>query len=243
MNGSDSFDRTVSEWLHADAEHRVPDHLDAVLRRTRTERQRPAWSSLERWLPMQTTLRFTPVPRVAWLLIVLGLIIALAAAILWVGSRPAPAGAVRSGPRWGGRHERRRRHLSVDPVTGAKTALITDPAFDFGVTFSRDGTKFMFLRAPDPTNLDADSRSWSPMPTVGGAGSCRRPSQAWTGGLVPDGTRIAFLSRPASAHGAGVINIANVDGSGVRTLDVGRPAHELGGCRPTARRSSSAGNS
>ncbi len=67
MNTSDSFDRTVSEWLHADAEHRVPDHLDAVLRRTRTERQRPAWSSLERWLPVQTTLRLAPVPRVAWL--------------------------------------------------------------------------------------------------------------------------------------------------------------------------------
>ncbi len=70
MNHSDGFDRTVSDWLHVDAEHRVPDHLDAVLRRTRKERQRPAWSSLERWLPMQTTLRFTPVPRVAWLLVV-----------------------------------------------------------------------------------------------------------------------------------------------------------------------------
>ena len=59
---SDAFDRHVSDWLHADAEHRVPEHLDAVLRRTRTERQRPAWSSLERWLPVQTTLRFTPAP-------------------------------------------------------------------------------------------------------------------------------------------------------------------------------------
>jgi len=47
MNPSDGFDRHVSEWLHADAEHRVPEHLDAVLVRTRTERQRPAWSSLE----------------------------------------------------------------------------------------------------------------------------------------------------------------------------------------------------
>ena len=49
-------------WLHEDAEHRVPDHLDAVLRRTQTERQRPAWSSLERWLPVQTTLRLAPGP-------------------------------------------------------------------------------------------------------------------------------------------------------------------------------------
>ncbi len=98
MNPSDAFDRHVSEWLHADAEHRVPEHLDAVLRRTRTERQRPAWSSLERWFPVQTTLRLTPVPRVAWLLVVLGLVLALVAAALWVGSRATAAPAVRAGP-------------------------------------------------------------------------------------------------------------------------------------------------
>ena len=63
MNRSDGFDHIVSDWLHADAEHRVPDHLDAVLRRTRTERQRPAWSSLERWLPVQPTLRLTRGPQ------------------------------------------------------------------------------------------------------------------------------------------------------------------------------------
>ena len=100
MNRTDRFDDIVSDWLHADAEHRVPEHLDAVLRRTGTERQRPAWSSLERWLPVQTTLRFSPAPRIAWLLVVLGLILALGAAALWVGSRqrlPAPFGPARNG--------------------------------------------------------------------------------------------------------------------------------------------------
>ena len=61
-----------------DAEHRVP-------RRTSTRscagpdrtRQRPAWSSLERWLPMQyDTPPRARSPRVAWLLVVLGLIVA-----------------------------------------------------------------------------------------------------------------------------------------------------------------------
>ncbi len=72
MNPTDSFDRNVSDWLHVDAEHRVPAHLDAVLRRTRSERQRPAWSSLERWLPMESTARFAPVPRFAWVLAIVG---------------------------------------------------------------------------------------------------------------------------------------------------------------------------
>ena len=47
MDRTDDFAPTVSAWLHEDARHRAPDDLDAVLRRTRTERQRPAWSSLE----------------------------------------------------------------------------------------------------------------------------------------------------------------------------------------------------
>src|SRR3954453_13472959 len=100
MNRTDRFDQVVSDWLHEDAEHRVPEHLDAVLRRTSTERQRPAWSSLERWLPMQTTLRFAPVPRIAWLVVVLGLIFAIGLAVLAVGSRrqlPAPFGPARNG--------------------------------------------------------------------------------------------------------------------------------------------------
>ena len=72
MITNDAFERKVSDWLHADAEHRIPDHLDAVLRRTSVERQRPAWSSLERWLPVDTTFagRLTPAMRPAWPLVV-----------------------------------------------------------------------------------------------------------------------------------------------------------------------------
>ncbi len=228
MTTSDDFDRTVSEWLHVDAEHRVPDHLDAVLRRTRTERQRPAWSSLERWLPVQTTLRFIPAPRLAWLLVVLGLIIVIGAALVWAGTRPrlpAPFGPALDGAVVISADG---DIFSVDPVTAARTGLIADKAFDFGLTFSRDGTKFMFLRAPDPTNLDAGlqllvadadgSGVHVVSPAVPGL-----DSQDWS----PDGSRIAFLSRPSPDTRAGVINIVNVDGSGLHTLEVGRPAHEL----------------
>ena len=70
MTRNERFDRTVSDWLDDEAGHRVPDYLGEVLARTTRTRQRPAWSSLERWLPMQTTLRLAPVPRIAWLLVV-----------------------------------------------------------------------------------------------------------------------------------------------------------------------------
>ena len=54
MTTNDAFGRNLSAWLHEDAAHQVPDHLEEVLQRTVTTRQRRAWSSLERWLPMDT---------------------------------------------------------------------------------------------------------------------------------------------------------------------------------------------
>src|SRR6187431_2153858 len=90
MNRTDRLDDLVSDWLHADAEHRVPEHLDAVLRRTRTERQRPAWSSLERWLPMDmtTNLRMAGRPTLGRALLVGSVLAALIGLALFaVGSR------------------------------------------------------------------------------------------------------------------------------------------------------------
>ena len=50
MTTNDAFERNLSIWLHEDAEYHVPEHLEEVLQRTEATRQRPAWSSLERWL-------------------------------------------------------------------------------------------------------------------------------------------------------------------------------------------------
>ena len=68
MSTNDMFGQELSTWLQEEGEHRVPDHLREVLVRTAATRQRPWWSSPERWLPMQTTLRLVPVPRIASLL-------------------------------------------------------------------------------------------------------------------------------------------------------------------------------
>ena len=86
MDRTDDFALTVSAWLHEDARHHAPDDLDAVLRRTRTARQRPAWSSPERWLPMDIVASRTAFNRPAYvrglaLLIVLALLIAAVVAV------------------------------------------------------------------------------------------------------------------------------------------------------------------
>ena len=102
MTTNDAFGRNLSAWLHEDAAHQVPDHLEEVLQRTVTTRQRRAWSSLERWLPMDTTFtrRLAPAPRYAWIVVILALLVALSAVILAVGSLPRnanPFGLARNG--------------------------------------------------------------------------------------------------------------------------------------------------
>ena len=142
------------DWLDEQAGHGVPGYLDEVLARTTRTRQRPAWSSLERWLPMQTTLRFAPVPRVAWLLVVIALLAALGVAVLCAGSRtrklPPPFGPARNGAILYGATDNDIYRL--DPVSGAATALIAGSTSDSAPRLSPDGTRLLFLRdaTPDP---------------------------------------------------------------------------------------------
>ena len=102
MTNDEQFGRSLSAWLDEEARSRVPAHLAEVLVHTTATRQRAWWSSPERWLPVQTTLRLSPAPRVIWILVVLALVIALGAVgALVVGSRqhplPPPFGPARNG--------------------------------------------------------------------------------------------------------------------------------------------------
>jgi Tol biopolymer transport system component len=215
MNHSDGFDRTVSDWLHVDAEHRVPDHLDAVLRRTRTERQRPAWSSLERWLPVQTTLRFTPVPRIAWLLIITGLLVALGSAILFVAARPRvppPFGIARNGPIV---HDAPDGDIHVlDPVTGDTRTIVFGPERDVAPTISHDGSRIVFARETGPAGhavfvVNADGT---------GVRGLTEPllELAWYA-FSPDDRRLAIVSEEGTTP---TLRILSIDGSADLTLDL-----------------------
>src|SRR2546425_4101465 len=105
MMPTDRFERRLPELLAELAEPRTPDYLDDLLWQTAHSSQRPAWSFLERWLPMVDIAR-RPVlaPRVPWRsigfgLVLLAVLVAMATALL-VGTRqkiPAPFGPVRAG--------------------------------------------------------------------------------------------------------------------------------------------------
>ena len=53
MTANYDFTGMISGWLDEQAGRGAPDYLDEILARTTRTRQRPAWSSLERWLSVQ----------------------------------------------------------------------------------------------------------------------------------------------------------------------------------------------
>jgi len=151
MMPTDRFERRLPGLLTELAEPRTPDYFDDLLQQTARTRQRPAWSFLERWLPMVDIAR-QPVlaPRLPWRPIGLGLVLlALLAAIvaaLVVGGRPnlpLPFGPARNGLVAyvsGG------DIYTVDPATGDSTAIVRGLQTDSDPRWSRDGTRLAFER-------------------------------------------------------------------------------------------------
>jgi WD40-like Beta Propeller Repeat len=221
MTLHDGFDRTLDTWLDETAGRGTPDYLGEVLARTSRTRQRPAWSSLERWLPVQMTLRLVPVPRLAWILVILALIVALAAAVFVVGSQhrlPPPFGLARNGAAV---FSRGGDILTVDPATGITSTLVGGSAEDSAPYYSRDGRMIVFLRAiGDPstntvTVAVADADGGNVRMVTG-----RLIDQNWFD-WSPDGRSLALISQ---VDGIPRITIAATDGSGSRLLDLGMEA-------------------
>jgi hypothetical protein len=89
MNPNGTFDRDLERWLGAEAPMGAPAGLhEAIIDRARTTRQRPAWLVLLRGgtlpSPARTILR--PGVRMTYLVVVLGLILALIAGAIFTGA-------------------------------------------------------------------------------------------------------------------------------------------------------------
>lgn len=199
MTSNERIERTMSVWLREDAAFRVPDHLEEVLQATRETRQRPAWSSLERWLPVDTTFRprlFT-VPRAGRLVMVAALILlVLAIAILAVGTYqqrlPEPFGLARNGLFVTSNDG---ELYLLDPATSERRLLPLGEAFDFSPIFSRDGTKMVFLRSDGPLTEPAILTLYVANPDGSEAHPVTPPTKSldwfdWS----PDGEQIAYMA-------------------------------------------------
>ncbi len=166
---------------------------------------------------MQSTLRLSPAPRVAWLILVLALVVTALVAIA-VGSRPklpAPFGPASAGAyvlSRGGDIYR------FDPKTATTSLLIGGPAFDFGPLFSHDGTHFAFLRG-DVAPGDAGPLTVMVADADGGhLRALTAPSPDWAD-WSPDDRRIALMA-------GGDLYVVDADGSSAaRKLPMGGNVH------------------
>ena len=192
MTHNDGFDRTVSAWLDEQAGQGMPGYLDEVLARTTRTRQRPWWSSLERWLPVQSTARFAQAPRMVWLLVILGLVLALGTAILIAGSSkplPSPFGPGAHGNvLYAGADG---DIYAIDTASNKARPLVTGSAADSSPIYSPDGARFAFVRR------DAGSATTSIVVANADGSGLREitglPEEVAGMALSPDGTRLAVV--------------------------------------------------
>jgi Tol biopolymer transport system component len=226
MTTNERFERGLAAWLHDDAAFRVPDHLDEVLAATTVTGQRPAWSSLERWLPVDTTFRprLFDMPSAGRLLAVAALILVLVAvAVFAIGSQhrlPPPFGLARNGTFV----ETRDGDIYItDPKTSEASLLVGGDAYDFSAVYSRDGTKFAFLRSDTgkPSTLPGDV-----MLTMFVANADGSDVHAITPLIKnldwfdwsPDSTRIAYVSNKS-------LYVVDLAGGAPRQIKGTGPAH------------------
>lgn len=215
----DPFERRIAAAIEEIAEPRLPDYLDDAFQLTARTSQRPAWTFLERWLPVDSAaIRPTLVGRIPIRpLVILALLAALIAATLaaWAGSQrrvPSPFGPAANGSI---AYAANGDLYVRDTLTGEGHMLFAGEGTEFGPAYAPDGTYLTFVS----TRSDGDHfmvarddgtavRELALIPPSGNA------QAAWS----PDSRSVALIydveSKPQ-------LTIAGVDGSS-RAIDLGK---------------------
>ena len=253
MTQLDVLDRRLVDELVERAGTRIPEYTDEVLAAVARTRQRPAWTFVERWGSRPSA--WTPATRRAWLAALIGLAL-LAGVAAWVGSRPAPPPIVPLagnglivtgvfGDTPGPRVEGVSRIVTIDPVTrdvrptvvgeaaagGASDAGAPGGWFGRIAGVSPDGTRVAYFvpeaaiagasaaEPPIAYRLFTSALDGSDAREVLSASLIDVTDASWS----PDGRRmvVSFGGRPNP-----VVGIVEMDGSGMRILDLGMPADD-----------------
>jgi WD40 repeat protein len=221
MNARSDFDPIVASWLDAQAGRGAPDYLDEVLAVTTRTRQRPAWSSLERWLPVDLTLsqRIRPIPNLARAVAIAAILALIVAGLLVV------AAGQRHVPHFGAQANGALTYVdgatiklaSADGKTIRAGAAI--PAGSQSLTFSPDATRLAYRTTgtlPSIVVADADGSRASVITGGLAAASSAQVSVHAPFAFSPDGRRIVFTAQDSA--GLRSLRLVNVDGSNIVAL-------------------------
>jgi Tol biopolymer transport system component len=218
----DEFDSLMADWFDRDAEVRPPEELlAATLERTARTRPLPAWRLPERWLPLATiAVRRPSVPRGAYLLIVIAiLVVAFAAAlVLYVGSHKLP-------PLIGPAANGRIAYIAGGQLYTADTdgthilQLTTGSTLKNEPAFSNDGTRILYWSytavpnaGPVDVKLNVANADGTDARVLLADVSNTASNPRWS----PDGR---FIAMSSAADGAvSHLYVVAVDGSGVKDL-------------------------
>jgi TolB protein len=217
------MDRLLADWFEADGPQSEPEGLlTRALDEARGLRQDRDWlAPLRRWLPMQLTLPQPMVaPRLAWLLIVLALVIALVGAVLFVAGRPhvpPPFGPARAGLvafDAGG------DLYTVNGDGSDRRSLVASPAAEVSPIWSPDGLRLAYWVKDRVDGVDTiapwitDADGSHPRPLV--PDRRMRGDNSSTIGWSPDARSVVF-SADIDGFGPGIF-VVSVDGDGLRQL-------------------------
>ena len=224
MTPIDTFERRLPAALTDLSVPSTPDYLADILGRTAAMRQRPAWASIERWLPVDITTRPAWAPVLPWrqlgVLALLAILLAAMVAVYIGGQQrlPDPFGPAANGLVV---YSKGGDILVRDTIDGATRPLIATAETELADRLSPLGTHVLIVRPVPPANelfnlavATVDGRSevqlGGPYLNVDGVD--------WS----PDQTAIALAHE---VDGLPSISILQTDGSGARTLDLGMPAN------------------